>query len=393
LIPFSSKDFSKSQHDWRTESGISHLKYDMLSYPLRTVVLLLIVGASWDTQAQEAQDHAALTFHTAPKPLSLDAVTEDWPTFLSSRHNGISNEKELLKEWPEGGPSLIWEMQVGSGYSSPSIVGEKLIVFHRLDNQEVVECLESTTGRRYWQFSYPTDYEDRYGYSNGPRATPVIDEQNVYTLGTQGKLHCLNLETGSVIWKNDLAKNYRLVPGFFGMGTTPLIEGQLLIVNVGAQDGPNVVAFDKVTDEVVWTAGNQWGASYASPIPAIVHGQKRVFVFTGGERRPSAGGLLCINPADGKIDFRFPWRSRTYESVNASCPVVIGNQIFISASYKTGSAMLNIQLNFAHSVAWETNDIGLHFNTGIHKNGYLYGFDGRNKGDRNQQRVTLYRTK
>jgi outer membrane protein assembly factor BamB len=363
------------------ESGISHLKYDMLSYPLRTVVLLLIVGTGWDTQAQEAQDHKALTFHRAPKPLSPDAVTEDWPTFLGPTHNGISNEKGLLKEWPEGGPSLIWEMQTGSGYSSPSIVGKKLVFFHRIDNQEIVECQEAATGIRYWRFSYPTDYEDRYGYSNGPRATPVLNEQHVYTLGAQGKLHCLNLETGEVVWKNNLAKNYCLVPGFFGIGTTPLIEGRLLIVNVGALEGPNVVAFDKTTGSIVWTAGNEWGASYASPVPAVVHGKKRIFVFAGGERRPPVGGLLCINPADGKIGFRFPWRSRTYESVNASCPVIIDNQVFVSATYKTGSALLNIQPDFTHSVAWKTKDIGLHFNTAIHKDGYLYGFDGRNKSD------------
>lgn len=342
-------------------------------------ILLLIMGICWNADARETMD--SLAFHKAPKPLAVEAITTDWPTFLGPTHNGVSNEKGLLKEWSESEPSPVWEMQIGSGYSSPSIVGEKLILFHRIDNREVVECLEATTGKRYWQFSYPTNYEDRYGYSNGPRATPVIDEQHVYTLGTQGKLHCLNLETGAVIWKNDLAENYRLVPGFFGMGTTPLIEGRLLIINVGAQKGPTVVAFDKVTGKVVWTAGSEWGASYASPIPAIVHGQKRIFVFAGGERRPAAGGLLCIDPEDGKIDFRFPWRSKTYESVNASCPVAIDNQVFVSASYKTGSALLNIEPGFTHSVAWETNDIGLHFNTAIYKNGYLYGFDGRNKGD------------
>ena len=305
----------------------------------------------------------------------------DWPTFLGPTHNSVSTETDLLKEWTESGPPLLWEISTGSGYSSPSITESKLIYIHRIANEEVVECLDATTGKRHWKFAYPTDYEDRYGYSNGPRATPVINEQRVYTFGTQGKLHCLDIETGAVIWKHDLAVDYRLVTGFFGMGTTPLIDDQLLIINVGATDGPNVVAFDKVTGEVVWKTGDQWGASYASPIPATVHGQKRIFVFAGGERRPPVGGLLSINPENGNIDFRFPWRSKTYESVNASCPVIIDNQVFVSASYKTGSALLNINPDFTHTVAWETKEVGLHFNTAIHKDGYLYGFDGRNKSD------------
>ncbi len=338
----------------------------MLTRLLRVAILTILIGMWWNADAQEtgkAKDHALLTFHAAPKPLSLGAVVQDWPAFLGPTHDGVSGEQGLLKQWPEGGPSLVWEMEVGSGYSSPSVVGEKLVFFHRVDDRDVVECLEATTGKRYWRFAYPTDYEDRYGYSNGPRASPVIDGEYVYTLGAQGKLHCLNLETGTVVWKRDLAEEYRLIPGFFGIGTTPLIEGRLLIVNVGALEGPNVVAFDRMTGEPAWRAGDQWGASYASPVPAVVHGQKRVFVFAGGERSPPVGGLLCINPADGRIDFRFPWRSRTYESVNASCPVVVGDQVFISASYRTGSALLKVMPDFTHSVEWKTNDVGLHHGT------------------------------
>jgi outer membrane protein assembly factor BamB len=112
-----------------------------------------------------------------------------------------------------------------------------------------------------------------------------------------------------------------------------------------------------------------------------VHGQHRVFVFAGGESTPPAGGLLSIDPATGRVDFSFPWRSRSYESVNASCPVIFDNKVFVSASYRTGGALLEIRPDFTHRVMWTTQEFGLHWNTPIYRNGFLYGFDGRNEPD------------
>ena len=98
----------------------------------------------------------------------------------------------------------------------------------------------------------------------------------------------------------------------------------------------------------MWRAGTEWGPSYASPVPAVIHGKRRVFVFAGGESNPPTGGLMSIDPANGRVDFSFPWRSRSYESVNASCPVVFDNKVFISASYRTGGALLEIRPDFTH---------------------------------------------
>ncbi len=168
---------------------------------------------------------------------------------------------------------------------------------------------------------------------------------------------------------------------FFGTASTPLVEGELLIVNVGAPGGPCVVGLDTATGRERWRAGHEWGPSYASPVPAVIHGQRRVFVFAGGESDPPAGGLMSIDPANGRVDFVFPWRSRTHESVNASCPVVFANKVFISASYRTGSALVEVRPDFTHRVVWTTQELALHFNTAIYRDGYLYGFDGRNESD------------
>jgi outer membrane protein assembly factor BamB len=260
-------------------------------------------------------------------------------------------------------------------------VGDRLVLIHRIAGEEVVECLDALTGAGRWQFKYGTVFEDRYGYNNGPRASPVIDGARVHTVGAEGKLHCLDLASGSLLWKRDLRAEYGVPQDFFGTASTPLVEGRLLVVNVGAPGGPCVVALDTASGKEVWRAGTAWGPSYASPVPAIVHGRRRVFVFAGGESDPPAGGLMSIDPATGKVDFSFPWRSRSYESVNASCPVVFDDKVFISASYRTGGALLQIEPDFSYRVLWTTQAFALHFNTPIYRDGCLYGFDGRNEID------------
>ena len=314
---------------------------------------------------------------SAPKPLAKDAVTHDWASFLGPTHDARSTETRLSRTLP---PPLVWDAPKGEGYASPAVVEGRLVMLHRVRDTEVVECLHPLTGARQWQFPYATAYEDRYGYNNGPRSSPVIDKGRVFTVGAEGTLHCLDLATGRMHWKRDLRVDYRVKQEFFGAGSTPLIEGGRLIVNVGAP-GATVVALDPDTGKELWRAGKDWGASYASPTPAVIHGQRRVLIFGGGESQPPAGGLLCLDPATGKIDFSFPWRSRTYESVNASCPVVVGNAVFISATYRTGSACLDIRKDFTHAVRWTQRDVGLHFNTAIHQDGHLYAFDGRNEPD------------
>ena len=323
---------------------------------------------------------AGAVVHRSPRPLADDAATHDWPSFLGPTHNSVSSETRLSRQFP---PPLVWELPTGSGYASPAIVGDRLVYLHRIGDEEVVECLHPETGAIHWRLRYPTAYRDRYGYNNGPRASPVIDAATglVCTVGAEGQLNTIDLASGRVVWRRDLRVDYDVSQDFFGTSSTPLIDAGRLIVNVGAPGGPTVAAFDLATGDEVWRAGSEWGASYASPIPATVHGERRVFVFAGGESQPPSGGLLSIDPATGAIDFAFPWRSRTYESVNAACPVIFDNQAFITASYRAGGALITVNRDFTHDIAWTTQEFALHYNTPIHRDGYLYGFDGRNMGD------------
>ena len=333
-----------------------------------------------DVTAPAAQKNPDVTFHAPPKELSPDAVTRDWPCFLGPTHNAFSTETSLTSDFAKTPPAVVWEMKKGTGYAAPALVDGRLILLHRVGDEEVIECLDAFTGDRYWRFAYPTNYEDRYGYCDGPRASPAVANGMVFAIGAEGKLHCLKLATGQLLWQRDLMAEFKLTQNFFGVGASPLVEGNLLIVNVGAPNGPCAAGFDTRTGRMVWGAGSEWGPSYATPTPAVLHGQRRVLVFAGGESRPPTGGLLCIDPADGHLDCEFPWRSTRRESVNASSPVVIGDRVFISECYGSGGVLLDLAGGSAKPL-WTNPAFGTHFMTAIPRDGYLYGIDGHGPED------------
>jgi outer membrane protein assembly factor BamB len=330
-----------------------------------------------DAVPLEAKSFSRLIFHKAPKALSPTAKTQAWPRFLGATDNAISTETHLEKTFPKGGPVKVWEIGTGTGYTCPTVSNGRMYLFHRWEDQETVECINPETGKRYWMYQYPVAYTDRYGYNNGPRSSVVIDGSKIYTLGVASILHCLRAVDGKVIWKRDLAKEFKVRGKFFGQGSTPLIYKDLLIVNIGAEEGPCVTAFNKLNGSLTWGAGNQWGASYSSPILARLHGKDKILAFAGGESRPPTGGLLCIDPVTGVVDFRFPWRAKKAESVNAAMPVVMGNRIFLTECYSKGGVMLEVTPEFFADPVWEAPKFGVHFMTPVLADGYLYGFDGR----------------
>ncbi|HYE19865.1 MAG TPA: PQQ-binding-like beta-propeller repeat protein [Tepidisphaeraceae bacterium] len=326
-----------------------------------------------------------LTFHAAPKPLAAGATTEDSPGFLGPRHQPDSAETKLLADLSKLKP--VWEAKKGNGYAGPAVVGDRLIFFHRVGDAETTDCLHAQTGQRFWRVGYPTTYRDRYGYTNGPRCTPAVDAGAglVVTYGVEGVLQALDLKTGQVAWRRDLLAEFKLEPNFFGVGAAPLIEGGIVVVNVGAKN-VCVVGFDLRNGKALWAspAPNKWGPSYAAVVPATVHGLRRVFVFAGGESRPATGGLLCLDPRTGVVDFALPWRGRRYESVNASAPLVFENTAFVSECYGRGGMLVDLTRDgdkLAGKVRWTNENFGTHFMTAVPVDGVLIGCDGHGPAD------------
>ena len=132
----------------------------------------------------------------------------DWTTFLGPGGNSKSTEKGALTKWPEAGLRIVWQKPLGTSYGIGSVSKGRYYQFDRTENTAHLDCLDAKTGKRLWQFSYLSDYEDIFGYDGGPRSSPVIDDDRVYLFGVEGLLHCLNTETGKVIWKVDTAKEF-----------------------------------------------------------------------------------------------------------------------------------------------------------------------------------------
>jgi outer membrane protein assembly factor BamB len=321
------------------------------------------------TMTHQRRDLAALFAYLCLSVFICGSLSAaDWPQFLGPTRNGASAETGLAASWPDRGPPVVWEREVGEGYSAPVVSDGTLILLHRVGDEELVEALDAGTGKPRWKFAYGTQYRDPLGKGDGPRSTPLVASGKVYTLGAEGALHCLDLKDGTKVWKKALAEDYTMRPSYFGVGTSPILEGDLLLINVGAR-GAGIVAFDKATGKEVWKATDD-EASYSSPAAATIGGARHVFFLT-------RTGLVDLDPKDGKVRFSKRWRSRMDASVNAATPLVIGDQVFLSASYGTGAVLLRVGKDGAEEVWKGDGSLSSHYNTPVQTDGYLYGIDGR----------------
>ncbi len=351
--------------------------------------------------------------------IAASAFGEDWPQFFGPRGDNTSRETGLLEKFPKDGPPVIWQRDIGTGYSAPSVRGELLVLHHRVKDEEVVEAMHPATGKPAWRHAYPSRYQDPYGYNNGPRCTPLLTADRCFTLGVEGKLLCLELATGKLLWQRDTARDFNVPEAFFGVGSTPILEGGRLIVMVGGQPNAGVVALDPATGKTLWQsvgkanwegvttlgwraeAPYQWTgheklASYASPVAATIHGQRHVFCLM-------RQGLVSVNPTNGTVNFSRWFQSFANDSVNAMNPIVQDDLVLISAAYyRSGAVLLRVKpdgktfsevwrdparhpMDMADrdpaTGRWKVPALELHWNTPILLDGHLYAFSGRDEPD------------
>jgi outer membrane protein assembly factor BamB len=317
----------------------------------------------------------------------------DWPTFLGSLRDGSSPEKGIINPWPEKGLKKVWECELGIGYAPPVVAGGKLFHADRFDDNVRLTARDAATGKFLWKYEYPTEYVDRYSYEPGPRACPVVDGERVYLYGPDGVLCCVSVADGKEVWKVETKAKYFFHQNFFGAGSVPLIDGDLIIVPVGGSvKGPRpvdfrdvkpndtaLVAFDKKTGAVKYATGDEL-ASYSSPIIATIDGKRLGLYF-------ARGGLMGFDPQTGKTAFHYKWRAKVEESVNASNPVVVGDKVLLTECYGPGSAFLDLKSGKPKEV-WTDADkdaldrsLACHWNTPIHVGGFVYGSSGRHTED------------
>jgi outer membrane protein assembly factor BamB len=281
--------------------------------------------------------------------------------------------------------------------------GDVLVLHQRIGDQEIVEACEAKTGATRWKFAYPSHYLDPFGYNNGPRCSPLLTADRCYTFGAEGVLLCLDLQTGKELWRRNTGEDFQVPEAFFGVGSTPILEGDKIIAMVGGQPNSGVVAFDAATGKTVWEnvgekswngvpmsiwpgdrtvawqPGNplyQMQASYCAPVAATIHGQRQILCCT-------RQGLVSLDPQSGAVNFSFWFRARENESVNAMTPVVHDDLILLSSAYyRTGAVLLRVAAD-GKSVApvWRSLALEMHWSRPVFKDGFLYAFSGRNEPD------------
>jgi hypothetical protein len=276
----------------------------------RTIVCLVITGSS-----------------------VMAATAEDWPQWRGPGRDGVWNETGIVEKFAGDRLPIKWRVEIGPGYSGPTVAQGRVYVTDRLSRPESIErvlCFDEQTGKPIWKHEYPADY-GRVQYPAGPRAAVTIDEGRAYALGATGRLHCYDAGSGDVVWHRDLDRDYSIDLPNWGISAAPLIYEDLVILHIGGR-GACVVALNKYDGKDVWKALND-RAQYSAPMLVQQAGRPVVICWTGD----SVAGLA---PATGEVLWRYAWKPKNMP-IGVASPVVHGDRVFFTSFYD-GSLMLRL---------------------------------------------------
>jgi len=306
----------------------------------------------------------------------------DWPQILGPTRTGIAAaDEQLAAAWPPAGPRAIWSRPVGSGYAGVAVSGDTVVLFHREGAREVVEALDAATGRSRWRDDHPTSFRPQVGGGDGPLCVPVIHDSAdgagqseggriVITFGPQGMLSCHDLATGRRRWSRETHREFGGVEGYFGAGSTPVIVGDRVVVNVGgSRQEAGLVAFALASGATLWKATSE-AASYAAPIVVDLDGLPHVLVVT----RLSC---LLVDPGDGGVRWSFPFGQRG-PTVNAATPVMPApDRLLVTASYGVGSVLAAFDTRACRPLWQGLAPLASQYCTPVVRGGDIYCIDGR----------------
>lgn len=295
------------------------------------------------------------------------AWNADWPQYRGVNRDGISKETAILKAWPAQGPKVVWKAPIGDGYSGMAIVANRIYTMDAKGQDEFIVAMDAATGKELWRYRNDSNFINDQG--NGPRGTPTIEGEILYAFGAQGVLTALTTRDGKKVWSHDVKKDLAGKVPIWGYSSSPLIEGNLLILPVGGSENNAIVAFNKKNGAIVWRSQGDEPA-YSSAIAATIKGIRQILVFSGTK-------LLSVAPADGKLLWSYNWKTDWF--VNAAVPIVVPNdKVFISTAYDVGAALLQVNVAAGKpsvEEVWMSKSMRNHFNTSVLHNGIIYGFD------------------
>ena len=267
--------------------------------------------------------------------LSPSACADEWPQWRGARRDGVWRETGLIQKFDGERVELRWSVPIGGGYSGPTVADGRVYVTDRISRPKEIErvhCFEWQTGKRVWSY----EYEAKYGevdYRAGPRASVVVHEGRAYSLGSLGHLYCFGAADGRVRWRKDLKSEYRIRLPTWGISASPVIEKDLIIVQIGGEGEACLVALDRITGKERWKALPD-DASYSAPIVIDQAGERVLIAWT-------ADRVAGLNPATGKLHWSYPYPSEKWPIAIAT-PVVHGDRLLLSEAHK-GSLLLRLR--------------------------------------------------
>lgn len=311
------------------------------------------------------------------KPWPADRLAADWPQLLGPSWTGRTPETITADE-----PRAIWLRNKGDSYAMPIAAAGKVWLYHHVDGEDLLDCCAAETGALLWQDRAPSSFRDRFGYGTGPRASPVAAEGGrlVLTLSAEGRLRCVQGDDGRLVWERLLHQEHSVPAPYFGVGGGLLVQDGRVIINLGAFEGPAVIAYDLDGGAELWRSQAGWGASYACPIPLAGKLAHAIAILAGGVSDPPDGGALVMDASNGEELGRHPFRSHLVHSVNAASPLAVGEgALLLSASYGSGSVLLDLDRDGVTTLRWHSDDLGSHWATPLVEQGLIVGCDGRER--------------
>ena len=305
--------------------------------------------------------YAAIAVTVTAWALPASAPAAPWPFYRGLEYDGKSPETEFVKTWDSDGPKIAWRADVGVGASSMVAVDGKVITMGNKDDFDVVTCLDPDTGKVLWTHRYPCKFEGRQ-FEGGTSATPTIEGDRVYTAAYDGQIFCLSLESGQVLWTSHLVRELGGKPSRWMYATSPLVIGDLVILDTGA-DGDSTVALNKMTGAKVWGSGSD-GAGYSTPIPFKQGETDALMLF-------KAKHMVAYELATGRELWRVPWE--TQYDVNASSPIALDGSVLVSAGYRTGRASLLRLTDGTPETVWTNDEMKTRMSSVVVHNDHVYG--------------------
>jgi outer membrane protein assembly factor BamB len=284
-----------------------------------------------------------------------DAAPTDWCQYLGANQDNAPSGS-FQSTWPAEGPKKAWTKTIGAGYSSFSTWKGRLFTMGNANDTDTVWCLDPATGKEVWTHTYPC----KVGVADypGPRCTPAVDGQNVFTLSQDGQLFCLDIETGKPRWSKDVVKDLGVKLPMWHLGNSPALLGDMILLDFG-----RCIALKKSDGSEVWT----------TPMHKLAYTTPKVFTLDKRTAVAAYPGdcLQVLDAADGKVISSYPWK--TQYDITAITPVVSDGQIFVSTGYGTGAAVVDAATG---KEVWKNKELAIHCNNPVLRDGFLYAITG-----------------